>query len=215
MRLLTTGLALGACLTMAACASSGPKYNADQCASIDWHAMGVADGQKGENPTALNDEISQCSAFGVSVDKEQYNAGREEGLKTYCQPSVLIDATVQSVGDPFSCQPFTDVQKSAFETGRDTKAAVARYQQFKAQYDQLLQAKEQINTEGNQLTARYQQTQDETTRNQIKQRIQYLREQLQLVNAKLEEADPTMKTEEAAYQGAVKSYEAFKAGLAQ
>ncbi len=215
MRLLTTGFTLGACLMMAACASSGPKYNADQCAGIDWHAMGVADGKKGENPTALNDEIAQCGAFGVNVDKEKYNTGRTEGLKSYCQPNILIDATVQGVGDPFSCQPFTDVQKSAFETGRDTKAAVARYQQFKAQYDQLLQAKEQINTEGNQLTARYKQTEDEATRNQIKQRIQYLREQLELVNTKLKEADPTMKTEETTYQTAVKSYEAFKAGLAQ
>lgn len=215
MRILTTGFTLGACLMMAACASSGPKYSAEQCAGADWYAMGMADGKKGENLTALNDEITQCNAFGVDVDKVKYTAGRTEGLTSYCQPGVLIDATVQGVGDPFSCEPFSDVQKSAFETGRDTKAAVARYQQFKAQYDQLLQAKEQINKEGNQLTARYQQTEDEATRSQISQRIKYLREQLQLVNTKLQEADPTMKTEEATYQGAVKTYEAFKSGLAQ
>lgn len=215
MRLRVVGLSLTACLMMAACASSGPKYSAEQCTAMDWYAVGLEDGKRGENPTALNDEISQCGAFGVSVDKDKYNQGRAEGLKTYCQPGVLVDATVQGIGDPFSCEPFTDVQKSAFETGRDTRAAVARYQQYKAQYDQLLQAKQQINEEGRQLTARYQQTADEATKAQIAQRINYLKEQLQLVNQKLAEADPAMKTEEATYQQAVKSYEAFKAGLAQ
>ena len=204
---------LGA-LVLAGCAST-PKVSAEQCMSQDWFAVGKAHGTAGQPMTAINDAVNLCAPHGIVPDLDAYKAGRAEGLVTYCAPTSLVDATLQGKGDPFACEPFTPTQKTAFETGRDTRAAAARYQQIKAQYDQLVQQKAQINQEGSRLTQLYNQTSDQTQRNQIGQQLTQLRKQLAQVEEQLKQADPVMRTEETTYQTAVKSYESYKAGLAQ
>lgn len=208
-------LAASATGLLTACTSGGPKVSAEQCIAADWYQVGLAAGQKGANITEFNTVLHACAEHGIDVDKAQWEAGRLEGLKTFCQTPSLLEATLQGAGDPMSCQPFSDAQQSAFETGRDTRAAAMRYQQLKAQYDQLVQTRDQINQEGSQLTQRYQQTTDEAVKQQIAARINQLKQQLAQVNAQLKEADPVMQTESQTYQAAVEKYEAFKAGLAQ
>lgn len=207
---LKTGLI--ALLLLGGCASA-PKLDASQCAAIDWRALGERDGAAGQAMTALNDEITQCKPFGIAPDMTAYEAGRAEGLKAYCRPQVILDAAIQNVGDPFVCVPMTDTVRAAFDKGRETRAAVQRYQQVKQQYDKLLSARQQINQQGAELAQRYNQAGDETTRQQIAARIGQLREQLKTVEAELEKAAPVMQAEEARYKSAVQSYEAFKAGL--
>jgi hypothetical protein len=203
-----------AALVLTSCASA-PKMSAEQCSSMDWGALGKKDGETGQNMTALNDEITMCAAHGIKPDMDAYNAGRNEGLKSYCKPVTLLDATIQGVGDPYSCEPLSADQKKSFETGRETRAAVAKYQQLKQQYDQLIQQRQRINQEGAQLTQQYNQTTDETARQQIAQRINYLRQALAQTEEKIKQADPVMKTETATYETAVKKYEAYKATLAR
>ena len=205
--------ALGA-LALAGCASS-PKLSAEQCTSMNWYELGKADGLKGESMTAVNDEITLCKAHNVTADIETYKQGRNEGLKTYCALPNLLEATLQAVGDPFSCEPFSPAEKKTVDKGVETRNAVLRYQNLKQQYEQLTQKKQQINQEGARLQQQYKQTQDEATRQQIAQRLNYLRQQIQQVDAELAKANPIMQTEEQKYQSAVQSYEAYKSGLVQ
>lgn len=203
-------VAVVSALTLVACASGGTNYSADQCTALDWYALGVKDGKAGANLTEVNDDVASCKEHGISADIETYKKGRTEGLKSYCEPSTLAAATLQSAGDPFSCEPFTTQQKAAFEKGRDTRTAAGRYQQYKAQYDQLLQQKQQINNEGSQLAQRLQTEQDENLKAQINQRIGQLREQFNQVNAKLAEAEPIMKKEAGVCQTAITSFNSFR-----
>ncbi|MEM7768110.1 MAG: DUF2799 domain-containing protein [Pseudomonadota bacterium] len=201
-----------ALLTLAACAG-GPSYDAESCAAIDWYALGQQDGANGQAMTALNDEITQCRAFGIEADVDTYSAGRDEGLKTYCQPAIVLEASLKAIGDPFSCKPMSDEVRAAMEKGRETRSAVARYQNVKGQYDQLIERRDQINQEGSQLTQRYNASANETERQQIAQRINYLQQQLSAVEAEIAQAGPVMEEEQAAYEAAAASYEAFRDGL--
>lgn len=211
MLLRLLGLIAGAVL--AGCAT-GPSFTADQCAAMDWYALGVQDGRTGQPMTSLNDEIIGCREFGIEADFATYSAGREEGLRSYCTAPVLLEASVQGVGDPFVCEPFNEELRLALETGRDTRVAVQRWQSVKAQYDQLIASRDQINAEGSQLTDRFRQTADEATRQQIAARIEYLRQQLEAVEVQIDEASPVLAREQRDYRAAVETYERVKAGFA-
>lgn len=199
-------------MALAGCASA--PLNAEQCASINWYQLGLADGQQGQAMTALNDEITQCRPFDIAPDMTAYNRGREEGLQSYCRPAVLLEATVQSVGDPFVCEPFSSEQTEAFELGRETREAVARWQSIQQQYQQLVETRDQINAEGSRLAQQYEQTADEQLRQQIAARLNYLAGQRDAVEQQIAEAQPVMQQEQALYQGAVQRYEAFQARFA-
>ncbi len=209
------GAGFGALMILQACASGPPKATAEQCTGTDWKAVGQQHGAAGEPMTTLNTAIKACQVHGIAPDMAAYNAGRAEGLKTYCAPLALIDHTLNGKGDPFACDPMTDAQKKSFEQGRKTRTAVARYQQVQQQVQQLQQQRQQINEEGSRLQAQFNQTTDENVRSQIQARLNQLIQQRNAIDEQLKTAEPTIKSEEAAYQGAVKEYESFKAGLAR
>jgi hypothetical protein len=212
---LITGIC--AAMLLSACAGGPVKATAEQCTGTNWFEVGKAHGTAGQSMLALNTAINACAEHDIKPDRDAYVAGRAEGLKTYCEPASLVEATIQAKGDAFSCEPFTAQQKTAFETGRDTRAAVARYQQYEAQYKQLTDAKAKINEEGAQRTQQYQQASETTnpTKQQLADRINYLREQLKAVDAQLAEATPVMAEEKGKYDLAVSRYERFKSSLAQ
>ena len=201
-------------LMLAGCVSA-PKMTAEQCAAINWYDLGKADGLAGQSMTAINDEADLCRPHGVTPDLETYKAGRREGLQTFCQPASLLEASLKLQGDPFSCDPMTTEMKTAFETGRDTRLAVQRYQSYKQQYDKLTQQKQQINNEGARLTQQYNQTSDQAVRKQIADRIRQLRQQLEAVDAEIAKADPVMEQENSKYETAVQAYESYRSGLVQ
>jgi hypothetical protein len=210
-KLLGVVLCLGA---LAACASQ-PKLSQEQCASADWQAIGYQDGQAGQAMTALNDEIIACKAYGIEPDLEAYAAGRSEGLALYCRPEVVLDATIQGVGDPFVCEPFDDQLRTAFDMGRETRAAAQRWQQVQGQYQQLVEQRDAINREGARLTQVFEAESDPDVRQQVAQRITELGRQRNALDSQIAEADPIYRQEEARYQRAVRAYERYKNGLAR
>lgn len=58
----------------------------DACRSGNWQAIGIGDGIKGEPANRVGDYAETCAEFGVAPDLAAYQAGRTEGLKTYCTP---------------------------------------------------------------------------------------------------------------------------------
>ncbi|MEO0817096.1 MAG: DUF2799 domain-containing protein [Pseudomonadota bacterium] len=208
-------LAVGlAALTLAGCASQ-PRLSAEQCASADWRALGFNDGQSGQAMTALNDEIIACKEHGIEPDLEAYTAGREKGLATYCQPATLLEASLQSVGDPFVCEPMDTAQRSAFEMGRDTRAAAQRWQQMQTQYKQLTDQRDAINAEGARLSQAFNAEREPAARSQIAQRITELGERRNAVDAEIARADPVMREEQAKYDTAINAYERMRLNLAR
>ena len=74
---LISMLGLSGCATM----------SADECVTSDWHAIGFEDGERGYTADQLGNRRKACAKHGVTPDFESYQAGREEGLRQYCQPS--------------------------------------------------------------------------------------------------------------------------------
>jgi len=72
-----------ATLVLSGCAS----MNADQCLTSDWQAIGFEDGSRGYPASRLGNHRKACAKHGVTPDFAAYQAGHDEGLDTYCQPS--------------------------------------------------------------------------------------------------------------------------------
>jgi hypothetical protein len=76
-------LSLISLLGLSGCAS----MSADECVTSDWHAIGFEDGARGYTADQLGNRRKACAKHGITPDFASYQAGREEGLRQYCQPS--------------------------------------------------------------------------------------------------------------------------------
>ncbi|MGH8166717.1 MAG: DUF2799 domain-containing protein, partial [Woeseiaceae bacterium] len=72
-----------AILALSGCAS----MSGDECAMSDWHTIGFEDGSRGYTADRLGDHRKACAKHGVAPDFQAYQAGRDEGLQEFCQPS--------------------------------------------------------------------------------------------------------------------------------
>jgi len=72
-----------ALLGLSGCAS----MSADECAMSDWRTIGFEDGAMGYTAGQLSNRRKACAKHGVAPDFEAYQAGRQQGLRQYCQPS--------------------------------------------------------------------------------------------------------------------------------
>ena len=75
-RALLAAFALGA----AGCAT----LSEEECLTGAWGTIGFEDGAQGRPPNTVGDHGEACAAYGVPVDFNQWRAGYEAGLKTYC-----------------------------------------------------------------------------------------------------------------------------------
>ncbi len=57
----------------------------NECRSANWYRLGAKDGQKGEPVGLLDEHKESCARYGIRPDENQYLAGREAGLRQYCQ----------------------------------------------------------------------------------------------------------------------------------
>ena len=83
MKLRLSGMGLVALFALQGCAS----MSADECAMSDWHTIGFEDGSRGYTPERLGDHRKACAKHGVAPDLRAYQAGRDEGLQLFCQPT--------------------------------------------------------------------------------------------------------------------------------
>lgn len=74
---MLTVFGLSGCATM----------SADECTMSDWHTIGFEDGAQGHTAERLGSHRRACAKHGVAPDFEEYQAGRQQGLRQFCQPS--------------------------------------------------------------------------------------------------------------------------------
>ena len=74
-------LALSLCLlALSGCKSLSEK----ECVSANWYAVGLEDGAQGRPLERLGDHRRACAEYKIAPQAEQYMAGRNEGLKSFC-----------------------------------------------------------------------------------------------------------------------------------
>lgn len=67
----------------------------EECLQGDWYQLGQSDGQAGHSISRLDRHQEACQRVGVVVDTAVYNAGRSEGLKSYCTVVVGYQKTLE------------------------------------------------------------------------------------------------------------------------
>jgi len=70
-------LVLGACSSM----------SARECGVLDWRSVGYEDGVAGLPGNHIAHYREACGKYGVGTDLAAYQAGRDSGLREYCQPA--------------------------------------------------------------------------------------------------------------------------------
>lgn len=85
--LATRLIGYATCFTLAVwlsgCASGLSK---EECATIDWQAIGYEDGINGWSQTRIGTHRKACAKHGVTLDLAAYRQGWQEGIESYCQP---------------------------------------------------------------------------------------------------------------------------------
>lgn len=71
-----TAAGLGACSSM----------SANECLATDWRTVGYEDGVAGRSGDRVGRYRKACTKHGVAPDLEQYQAGRDQGLREFCRP---------------------------------------------------------------------------------------------------------------------------------
>lgn len=69
-------------IVIAGCSSTGMTLS--DCTSTDWQARGLADGSAGEDVLKFNEYVESCKESSITLDKEAYYSGFQDGLVIYC-----------------------------------------------------------------------------------------------------------------------------------
>jgi hypothetical protein len=83
MKLSLAGAGLVALFVITGCAS----MSGEECLMSDWRTIGFEDGSRGYTAERLADHRKACAKHGVAPDLRAYQAGRDEGLEQFCQPT--------------------------------------------------------------------------------------------------------------------------------
>jgi hypothetical protein len=120
MRILRSRSLLSLGILAAAAALSGcNSMSAQECLATDWRTVGYEDGVNGYSGDRIGHYRKACSEHGVTPNLEQYQAGREQGLREFCKPANGFRVGAHGGGYSGVCpadldQTFSD----AYQTGR-------------------------------------------------------------------------------------------------
>ena len=70
-------------LGLSGCAS----MSANECALSDWSAIGFEDGSRGYSSDHFAQRRKACAKHGVTANFQEYQQGRSQGLREFCQPA--------------------------------------------------------------------------------------------------------------------------------
>ena len=79
---IVRSLFVPALLLMAGCSATMSK---EECRTVDWRTVGYEDGVSGRPGDRIGDHRRACAEYGVAPDLAAYTAGREAGLREFCQ----------------------------------------------------------------------------------------------------------------------------------
>lgn len=79
---------LAVAVSLAAVLATGcASMSKEECRYVDWRTVGYEDGAAGRPASRLGDHRRACADHGVTPDLAAYTAGREAGMREFCQAS--------------------------------------------------------------------------------------------------------------------------------
>lgn len=82
-RMIVNAVTMMTIAVLSGCAS----MSSEECVNSDWVAIGYEDGSRGYTTDKFGSRRKACAKHGVTADFKAYQAGRQEGLVEFCQPS--------------------------------------------------------------------------------------------------------------------------------
>ena len=112
-----------AAILLGACATGMSK---DECALADWQTIGYEDGLRGFPAEHIGAHRVACAKHQVTPNLAAYTAGRERGLRDYCQPKNGFRAGLQGAGYANVCSgPNEPAFVDSYRYGRQIHVARA------------------------------------------------------------------------------------------
>ena len=91
----------------------------DECALADWQTIGYEDGLRGFPAERIGAHRVACAKYQVAPNLAAYTAGRERGLREYCQPKNGFRAGLNGTGYANVCSGSTETAfVDAYQWGR-------------------------------------------------------------------------------------------------
>ena len=106
----------------------------DECLAVDWRTIGYEDGVEGRPGDAIAEHRKACAKYGVRADLDQYQQGRTQGLREFCQPVNGYRVGVRG-GNYYGVCP-TELERpflAAFDSGHELYVLTARVANTEAQ----------------------------------------------------------------------------------
>ena len=138
--LITTGL-LATLATLSGCSTMSAK----ECVAADWRTVGYEDGVSGYSGDRIADYRKSCAKHGVTPDLDQYQAGRDQGLREFCKPVNGFRVGARGRGYDGVCPAGLDAPfMEAYESGRQlyslrsrVNSTASQIASMRAESDQL------------------------------------------------------------------------------
>ncbi|WP_051259052.1 DUF2799 domain-containing protein [Chitinibacter tainanensis] len=141
-----------------------------ECRTGDWYSIGLRDGQNGYS-SQVAEHAKACRKQRVAPDLEQYNRGREEGLRSYCTASNGYQVGLRGAQAGNVCPAGTQAAfQNAYQRG---------YQRYKVQQE-LQQVEWRIdnyNKQRGQLEEKLRAAQTDKDRRKYERELDNLRQQ--------------------------------------
>lgn len=114
---------MGLAVSNVGCAS----LSREDCLYGDWFGVGIKDGRAGEEASRFIRHQDACRQYAVIPDKQQYLAGRDQGLQQYCQLDNAIELGLrgeryQSVCPAESDKNFRYYHQTAYQVYQQKEA---------------------------------------------------------------------------------------------
>ena len=130
---LSLSVLAGGCATM----------SAEDCTGADWQTLGLADGASGQTLAKADRRANACAKHGISMNRQAYDQGRDQGLRQYCVAGTAYQLGVEGRSYNGVCAQHNEADfLAAYEKGRELFAFTSA---ASAAADQLASSQQRFN----------------------------------------------------------------------
>lgn len=118
-------LVLTVAASAAGCATLSPEQRLAECQNTDWQRFGLNDGRLGVPTSDRSDTFTDCAELGEPVNLAVYQAGRTEGLQSYCTAESGYQVGIEGRRYANVCPPSLEPDfLQGYERGRKERPAL-------------------------------------------------------------------------------------------
>lgn len=137
-----------------------------------WYDYGNRDASAGYPKERLAKHFEACTEYGVTPNKEQYEAGFKEGLKTFCTPDNGYEWGLKGGQYYNSCPAIlSSAFTKRYNAGKEVYTLRAEQQRLESEIDSLSQQMVSGKTQNERTNAMFQLREKERKKSEIEKKL--------------------------------------------